>query len=92
MKIKKLSYYQLYQMMENNIEEIHIVWYETNDCIMASAFESFDLWYYTFVIEEACETRTTANNHIKAIEILNYLKLTNNSKFVWHDKIDFKIL
>ena len=73
----------------NNIEEIHIVWYESNDCIMASAFDSIDLWYYTFVIEEATETRTTASNHSKAIDILNYLNLTNNSNFVWSKKIEF---
>lgn len=49
---------------------------------MASAFESFDLGYFTFVIEEASETRTTQTNHLKAIDILNYLNLTNNSNFV----------
>jgi len=76
-------------LKKEKIEEIHIVWYETNDCVMASCLESIDLWYYTFVIEEACETRTTASNHKKAIEILNYLNLTNNSNFVWKEKIDF---
>lgn len=69
-------------LSKNSIEEIHICWYESNDCVMASAFESFDLGYFTFVIEEASETRTTQTNHLKAIDILNYLNLTNNSNFV----------
>lgn len=73
----------------NNIQEIHITWYETNDCVFATAQESFDLWYYTFVLEEAVETRTFQPNHTKAIEILNYLCLTNNSKFVWYEKTNF---
>ena len=76
-------------LKQNKIEEIHIVWYETNDCVMASCFDSIDLEFYTFVIEEACETRTTASNHSKAIDILNYLNLTNNSQFVWKEKTDF---
>ena len=74
---------------DNDIEEIHIVWYETNDCVMATAFDSIDLWYYTFVIEEACETRTTASNHTKAKDILKYLNLTNNSDFVWSKYMKF---
>jgi len=79
-------------LKKEKIEEIHIVWYETNDCVMASCFESIDLDFYTFVIEEACETRTTASNHTKAIDILNYLNLTNNSNFVWKEKTDFIVL
>lgn len=67
---------------KNEIKEVHICWYESNDCVFASAFESFDLWYYTFVIEEATETRTTQSNHSKAIDILNYLNLTNNSNYI----------
>lgn len=73
---------------KNNIEEIHICWYESNDCVFATAQESFDLGYFTFVIEEATETRTTAINHTYAIALLNYLNLTNNSNYVgknnWH--------
>lgn len=73
----------------NNIEEIHICWLVSNDCVMASTFESMDNWYYTFVIEEACETRTTQENDVYAKNILNYLNLTNNSKFVWYENTNF---
>lgn len=67
---------------KENIKEVHLCWYESNDCVFASALESFDLGYYTFVIEEATETRTTASNHPKAIDLMNYLNLTNNSNYV----------
>lgn len=77
-------------LQQNDIEEVHIVWYESNDCVFATALESIDLWFYTFVIEEAVETRTTEANHIHALSILNYLNLTNNSKFVWSKETDFK--
>lgn len=69
-------------LKKHEIEEIHICWYESNDCIFATAQESFDLWYFTFVIEEATETRTTAINHTYAIALLQYLNLTNNSNYV----------
>lgn len=79
-------------LKEQDIKEVHIVWIESNDCVMATALESIDYWFFTFVIEEATETRTTEINHKYALDILRYLKLTNNSKFVWHDKIKFEII
>ena len=76
-------------LKDHKIEEVHLTWYESNDCVLASTFESFDNWYYTFAIEEAIETRTTAENDIHAKKILNYLNLTNNSNFVWKDNINY---
>lgn len=64
------------------IEETHICGVESNDCVFATALESFDLGYYTFVIEEASETRTTQLNHTHVIQLLRYLNLTNNSNYV----------
>lgn len=69
-------------LQEKSIEEIHIVGTESNDCVMATALESMDLGYYTFVIEEAVETGHTALNQERALGILNYLNITNNSNFV----------
>lgn len=74
-------------LKKHQIKEIHICGYESNDCVFATAQESFDLWYFTFVIEEATETRTTAINHTYAITLLNYLNLTNNSNYVGKNKI-----
>lgn len=78
------------ELKDNDIKEIHIVWYESNDCVLATSFEAFDLWFYSFVIEEACETWSTEINHKHAISILDYLNLTNNSKFVGYEKTEFK--
>jgi len=73
----------IFSILKNHkIEEIHIAWYESNDCVFATAQESFDLGYFTFVIEEATETRTTQINHTYAIALLNYLNLTNNSHYI----------
>jgi len=77
-------------LRDNDIEEVHIVWYESNDCVLATALESFDLWFYSFVIEEACETWNTKENHKKALDLLKYINLTNNSDFVWNKETKFK--
>lgn len=74
-------------LQKHQIEEIHICWYESNDCVFVTAEESFDLWFFTFVIEEATETRTTAINHTYAIALLKYLNLTNNSNYVGKNNI-----
>lgn len=76
-------------LQEHHIEEIHISGIESNDCVFATALEASDFQYFTFVIEEASETRTYAPNHQKAIDILRYLKLTNNSEFVNFEKTSF---
>ena len=72
-------------LRDKNIKEVHIVWFESNDCVMATVFEAFDLWFYSFIIEEACETWKTELNHKNAMLILNYINLTNNSKFVGYE-------
>lgn len=85
-----LDLHQLFQ--KRNIEEVHIVWFESHDCVYATAQEAFDFWYYVFVIEEATETWSTKANHKKAIDLLNYQNLTNNSDFVWNKNTKFIIL
>jgi len=77
-------------LKDKDIEEVHIVWYETNDCVLATTLEAFDLGFYSFAIEEACETWKTEINHKNALSILEYINLTNNSKFVWFDNVKFK--
>lgn len=76
-------------LQEKAIEEIHIVGTESNDCVMATALESMDLGYFTFVIEEAVETGHTALNQERALGILNYLNITNNSNFVGRENTAF---
>ncbi len=46
-------------LKEKEIEEIHIIGFDTDSCIMATAHESFDLGFYTYVITEA----TASSSH-----------------------------
>jgi len=66
-------------LKNNSIEEVHVVGIETDDCVLATAYEAFDLGYFTYVIEECCESGSSTDLHTKAIEILRRLNMTNNS-------------
>lgn len=66
-------------LKKNNIKEIHIVGLDTNDCILASAFEAFDLGFFTYVIEECCDANSSAALNKKALSVLRKQKITNNS-------------
>ena len=73
-------------LKENGIEENHIVWFETNDCVLASAFESFDLWYFTYISEEWCGNSDDYVAHEMGVNLLRNQNMTNNSII---EKIDF---
>ncbi len=66
-------------LKEKNIEELHIVGTETNDCVLASAYESFDLGFFTYVIEECCQSRSSDELHQKGLDLLRKQHSTNNS-------------
>ena len=74
----------LKKLKDNNIEEIHIIGTQTNDCVFASAIEAFDLGFFSYVIEECCETATKELQE-QGIALLRRQNMTNNS-FV--EKID----
>lgn len=63
----------------HDIEEVHIVGMETNDCIIASAYESFDLGFFTYIIEECCQSATSDEFHKMGLELLRRQCITNNS-------------
>lgn len=65
-------------LKNKNIEEVHIVGLDTNDCVFASAQESFDLGFYTYVLEECTESSQSAEQRDCAIKILNRLGMTNH--------------
>lgn len=64
-----------------NIEEIHLVGTETNDCVLASAFDAFDSGFAVFVLEECCES-ATVGRHQLGLEVLRHQSMTNNSCLV----------
>ncbi len=66
-------------LREKGIEELHVVGYDTDDCVFATANESFDLGFFTYVIEECTGSSSGNDMHDHAIAILRNACLTNNS-------------
>jgi nicotinamidase-related amidase len=65
---------------KNLIEEVHLIGYDINDCVLASAYDAIDQNYFTYVIEELCH-HWNGIEELKeaAITILRRQSLTNNS-------------
>jgi nicotinamidase-related amidase len=63
---------------ERNIEEVHIVGTQTNDCVLATALEAFDLGFLAYVIEECCEAES-AELHQAGLILLRAQDMTNIS-------------
>ncbi len=62
------------------IEEVHLIGYDINDCVLASAYDAIDQNYYTYVIEELCDHWDGIEELKNAvITILRRQSLTNNS-------------
>lgn len=72
---------------ENGIEEINIIGYDTDDCILSTAEESFDLGFLTYVIEECTASSSGEEMRQKGIDVLRNTCLTNNSCV---EKINFR--
>ena len=68
----------LEELKNNSIEEVHIVGLKTNACILSTAFDAYDHGFFTYVIEECCETNIP-ELHKSAISVLQKQNLTNNS-------------
>ncbi|MFA7315686.1 MAG: cysteine hydrolase family protein [Candidatus Paceibacterota bacterium] len=66
-------------LQKNKIEEVHVVGFDTNDCVFATAQEAFDLGFYTYVIEECTGASQGEKIHKNAIAILRCLGLTNHA-------------
>ena len=73
-------------LIEQSIKEIHLVGLDTDDCILASAFEALDLGLLTYVIEECSQSSTSDRLHNLAIELLRHQCMTNNSCINDRDK------
>lgn len=66
-------------LKKNGIEEIHVVGLDTNDCVLATAYESFDRGFVTYVIEECCQSSSSDLLHQQALKILQGQDMTNIS-------------
>ena len=59
---------------------MHLIGYDINDCVLASAYDAIDLNFYTYVIEELCH-HWDGIEELKqaALIVLRRQSLTNNS-------------
>jgi nicotinamidase-related amidase len=69
----------LVELKKRGIEEVHIVGLDVNDCVLATAYEAFDLGFYTYVIEECTEASESEKMRDVGFELLRQVNLTNNS-------------
>lgn len=66
------------ELRKNQITEVHIVGTETNDCVLATALDAFDLGFLPYVIEECCESKTETGHNL-GIDLLRMHSMSNNS-------------
>lgn len=74
-------------LRDKNIEEVHLVGTETNDCVLATAFDAFDSGFLPYVIEECCES-ATEGRHELGVKILRIQGMSNNRCIV--DTMDIR--
>lgn len=67
---------------KNKIEEVHVVGFDADDCVIATAQESFDLGFQTYVLEEAIGSSQGDIAKKEAINILRRLEMTNHSRYI----------
>lgn len=64
-------------LLARDVQEVHIVGTETNDCILATAFDAFDSGFLPYVIEECCESGTEGR-HEMGLKLLRIQGMSNN--------------
>lgn len=63
-------------LKEKGIEEIHIVGCDIDCCVLATAYESFDLGFFTYVIEE-CTASSSKHKEVRdcALRVLKRARI-----------------
>ena len=74
------------ELRTRDIEEIHCVGYDANDCVLATADNAFDLGFYTYVIEEATESSEGKALRDAAFAIMRENEMTNHSTLIKESK------
>lgn len=64
-------------LRDKGVEEIHIIGTETNDCVLATAFDAFDSGFPVYVLEECCEA-AAEDRHDMGVQLLRFQGMTNN--------------
>lgn len=62
------------------IQEIHVVGLDTNDCVLATAFDAFDSGFVTYVIEECTESSASQRAHLDGLRVLREQNMTDQSR------------
>ncbi len=62
-------------LKENNIEEVHVIGLDTNDCVFATANEAFDLGFFSYVIEDCTASSQSPEIREAALMILRELDM-----------------
>ncbi len=70
-----------------DIEEIHVVGYDINDCVLSNANDAFDLGFYSYVLEEASESSESSALREAALTILRENEMTNHSELIENKQV-----
>ncbi|MDB4984743.1 MAG: hydrolase [Patescibacteria group bacterium] len=74
-------------LKSEKVEEIHVVGYDINDCVMCTANDAFDFGFSTYVIEEAADSSESDDLRNDALAILRENEMTNHSELINEKKI-----
>lgn len=66
-------------LKNQGIEEVHVIGFDINDCVLTTAQEAFDLGFFTYVIEECSGSSESDNLKDAAIAILRENEMTNHT-------------
>ena len=56
-------------LRRRGVNEVHVIGFETHDCVLATAFDAFDHNFTTYVIARACASKRRSR-HDAALQIL----------------------
>jgi nicotinamidase-related amidase len=74
-------------LKEHGIEEVHLVGTETNDCVLATAYDAFAAGYPVYVLEECVESGTPGRHEV-GLKVLRWQSMTNNSCLAKTTEVD----
>lgn len=74
-------------LQDKGIEEVHIIGFDTNDCVLATAFDAFDKGFITYVIEEAVGSSNSEDLSQKTLALLREVEMTNHSELIKENKV-----
>jgi len=68
------------QLKRRGISRVEVVGLDTNDCVLATAYDAFDGGFLTHVIEKCCDTSASPKLHKAAVQLLRHQHMTDASR------------